>query len=90
MTINYKKINWTPSGAAFAGSLRGIKNFQDLKKAAFQILKVPKPFLKRYKMESKNNWATFGSAFAAPLRGKKMSKNNWTTSDSAIAVLLEI
>ena len=34
------------------------------------ILKVSKPFLKQNKMECKNNWTTFGSAFAVPLGDK--------------------
>ena len=54
----------------------GDKTFSRFQKARLQvrILKVSKPFLKHNKIESKNNWTTFGAAFAVPSGDKIFSR----------------
>ena len=59
-------------GAAFADSLRGIKHFQDFKKAYYQfkIESVKHPYLTNNKMERPSS-RPLGAAFADSLRERK-------------------
>ena len=65
-----------PIGFCFRRIPSGDKVFSRFKKCRFQfrIWKVSKPFLEHNKMESKNNWTTFGSAFAVSSGDKTFSR----------------
>ena len=58
-------------GLCFRRVPLGDETFSILQKdrMKIQILTYQTPFLEHIKMESKNNWTTFGSAFAAPFGG---------------------